>query len=63
MATVKPFKGWRPPKDLVTKVSSRPYDVLDTEEARKESEGNPMSLYHIIRPEINFPAGKDEHDP
>ena len=63
MATVKPFKGWRPPKDLVTKVSSRPYDVLDTEEARKESEGNPMSLYHIIRPEINFPPVKDEHDP
>lgn len=62
MATVKPFKGWRPPRELVTKVSSRPYDVLDSEEARKESEGNPMSLYHIIRPEINFAPGKDEHD-
>jgi uncharacterized protein (DUF1015 family) len=43
-------------------VASRPYDVLNTEEARKEAEGNEKSLYHIIRPEIDFPAGKDEHD-
>lgn len=64
MATVKPFRGFRPPKELVTEVSSRPYDVLDSEEARKECEGNPKSLYHIIRPEINFgPGEKDEHDP
>lgn len=60
---VKPFKGIRPPKDLVTKVASRPYDVLNSEEARAEAEGNPMSLYHIIKPEIDFPAGTDEHDP
>ncbi|MDO5017390.1 MAG: DUF1015 domain-containing protein [Porphyromonas sp.] len=59
---VKPFRGIRPPKNLVEKVNSRPYDVLNSEEARKESEGNEMSLYHIIRPEINFPVGKDEHD-
>lgn len=60
---VKPFKGIRPPKDLVTKVASRPYDVLNSEEARAEAEGNPMSLYHIIKPEIDFPIGTDEHDP
>ncbi len=60
---IKPFKGVRPPKELVTKVSSRPYDVLNSEEARQEAEGNPMSLYHIIKPEINFEPGTDEHDP
>lgn len=47
---------------MVQEVASRPYDVLNTEEARKEAEGNEKSLYHIIRPEIDFPAGKDEHD-
>ena len=63
MAKVKPFRGVRPPKDLVEKVASRPYDVLNSEEARKEAEGNPRSLYHIIKPEIDFVAGTDEHDP
>lgn len=63
MAVVKPFKGIRPPKDLVEKVESRPYDVLNSEEARREAGDNEMSLYHIIRPEINFPEGTDEHDP
>lgn len=62
MAKVKPFKGVRPPKDLVTSVASRPYDVLNSEEARKEAEGNPRSLYHIIKPEIDFEPGTDEHD-
>lgn len=62
MATIKPFKGIRPPKNLVEKVASRPYDVLNSDEARKESEGNPYSLYHITRPEIDFPVGTDEHD-
>lgn len=59
---VKPFRGVRPPKELVKEVASRPYDVLNSEEARKEAEGNSKSLYHIIKPEIDFPAGKDEHD-
>lgn len=62
MATIKPFKGIRPPKNLVEKVASRPYDVLNSDEARKESEGNPYSLYNITRPEIDFPVGTDEHD-
>lgn len=59
---IKPFKGIRPPKALVEQVSSRPYDVLNSEEARAEAEGNPKSLYHIIKPEINFEPGTDEHD-
>ena len=63
MAKVKPFKGIRPPKEMVTEVASRPYDVLNSEEARREAEGNPKSLYHIIKPEINFEPGTDEHDP
>lgn len=63
MATVKPFKGVRPPKEMITEVASRPYDVLNSEEARKEAEGNPKSLYHIIKPEIDFAPGTDEHAP
>ena len=63
MAIIKPFKGIRPPKAMVEEVASRPYDVLNSEEARHEAEGNEKSLYHIIKPEINFPAGTDEHDP
>ena len=62
MAVIKPFKGIRPPKQLVEKVASRPYDVLNSEEARAEAEGNPQSLYHIIKPEIDFEPGTDEHD-
>ncbi len=60
---IKPFRGIRPPRLLAKQVSSRPYDVLDSEEARREAAGNDMSLYHIIKPEINFPEGTDEHDP
>ena len=62
MATVKPFRGIRPPQSLVEKVVSRPYDVLNSAEARAEAAGNTMSLYHIIKPEIDFPEGTDEHD-
>lgn len=61
MAIIKPFKGIRPPQNLVEKVASRPYDVLNSEEARMEAEGNPYSLYHIIKPEIDFEPGTDEH--
>lgn len=63
MAKVKPFRGLRPPVDLVEKVESRPYDVLDSEEARTEAGNNEKSLYHIIKPEINFPKGTSEYDP
>ncbi len=62
MAIIKPFKGIRPPQSIVEQVASRPYDVLNSEEARKEAEGNEKSLYRIIKPEIDFPIGKDEHD-
>lgn len=62
MAIIKPFKGIRPKKELVEKIASRPYDVLNSEEARAEAADNEMSLYHIIKPEIDFPVGTDEHD-
>ncbi len=63
MAIVKPFKGVRPPKQFVEEVQSRPYDVLNSEEAREEAGNNEKSLYHIIKPEINFPVGTSEYDP
>jgi len=63
MPRIKPFKGVRPPRELVERVESRPYDVLESEEARAEAGNNEMSLYHIIKPEINFPEGTSEYDP
>lgn len=63
MPKVKPFRGLRPPKNLVEQVESRPYDVLNSEEARAEAGNNEKSLYHIIKPEINFPEGTNEYDP
>lgn len=63
MAKIKPFKGIRPPKQYVEEVESRPYDVLDSEEARVEAGDNEKSLYHIIKPEIDFEPGTSEYDP
>ncbi len=63
MATTKPFKGIRPPKELIEQIESRPYDVLNSEEAREEAKGNEKSLYHIIKPEIDFEVGTSEYDP
>ena len=63
MAKVRPFRGWRPPQEYVEKVESRPYDVLNSQEARIEAGDNEMSLYHIIKPEINFEPGTSEYDP
>ena len=63
MPKIKPFRGLRPPVELVEEVESRPYDVLDSEEARAEAGSNEKSLYHIIKPEINFEPGTSEYDP
>jgi len=62
MAVLKAFRGLRPPKDIVRDLASRPYDVLNSEEARVEADGNQYSLLHIIKPEIDLPRGIDEHD-
>jgi len=63
MAIFRPFKALRPPKNIADKVAAKPYDVINTQEARKEAEGNPYSLLHITRSEIDLPVGTDEHDP
>jgi uncharacterized protein (DUF1015 family) len=62
MSVIKPFKGWRPGVDIVQKLASRPYDVLNTEEARKECEGNPYSLLHVTKAEIDLPEGYKDSD-
>ncbi len=62
MSVIKPFKGWRPGVDIVQKLASRPYDVLNTEEARKECEGNPYSLLHVTKAEIDLPEGHKDSD-
>lgn len=61
MATVKPFRGMRPPAEMVKKLAAPPYDVVSTEEARAYAKGNDACFFHISRPEIEFPAGTDEH--
>ncbi len=61
MVKIKPFMGLRPPKEIAAEVASRPYDVLNSEEARIEA--TEKSLLHIIKPEIDFAPGFDEHAP
>lgn len=63
MAIIKPFRGVRPPRNLVQDIASRPYDVLNSVEAHQEAEGNEKSLYRIIKPEIDFPEIRSEYDP
>lgn len=61
MAVLKPFKGIRPIKELAEKIASRPYDVLNSQEAREEVKGNEYSLLHIIKPEIDLDPDVDVH--
>ena len=62
MSVIKPFKGYRPTTDIVEKLASRPYDVLNTEEARQECAGNPYSLLHVTTAEIDLPEGTKDSD-
>ena len=55
MAIVKAFKGLRPPVDIVKQLASRPYDVLNSDEARYEAKGNPDSLLHITKAVLELP--------
>lgn len=59
MAILKPFKGYRPPVDIAEKLASRPYDVLDSKEARIEAEGNPNSFLRVVKPEIELSEDTD----
>ena len=63
MAVIKPFRGIRPQKKYVSQIASKPYDVLNEKEARSECEGNPLSFYHVIKPEIDFPDDYDHYAP
>ena len=62
MSDAKPFRGLRPRLDMVERVASPPYDVMNEAEARAMVEGNPHSFLHVVRAEIDFPAGVDSHD-
>lgn len=55
MAILKAFKGIRPIKDKASAIASRPYDVLNKEEARAEAADNPYSFLHVIKPEMDLP--------
>lgn len=61
MASIKPFTALRPQQDLSPQVASRPYDVLNSEEARTEAKGNPYSFLHVTKSEIDLPPGVDIH--
>ena len=61
MAIIQPFKALRPRPDLAAKVASRPYDVLNSDEAREEVKDNPFSFLHITKAEVDLPADTDIH--
>ena len=63
MAIIKAFKGIRPIKEKAHLIASRPYDVLNRYEAKKEAGNNLYSFLHVIKPEIDLPDNVDEHDP
>ena len=63
MAILKAFRGIRPRKDKVKLIASRPYDVLSSEEARVEANGNAYSFLHIVKPEIDLPPETDHYSP
>jgi uncharacterized protein (DUF1015 family) len=60
---IKPFKGFRPVESKVKDVASRPYDVLDSDEAREEAKGNPWSFLNVVKPEITLPRDTDHYSP
>ena len=61
MALLKSFRGFRPKKEFASRIASRPYDVLNSEEARIEVEGNPYSFLHVVKPEVDLPPDTDIH--
>lgn len=61
MADLRPFRAFRPRPDIAERVACPPYDVIDTREASELARGNPFSFLHVTRPEIDLPAGTDEH--
>jgi len=62
MATLRPFRGYRPVPSLAAQVAAKPYDVLNSDEARAEAAGKPLSFLHVGKPEIDLPRETDLHD-
>ena len=62
MANIKPFRALRPHNEYAAQVASRPYDVLNTEEARKEAGANFLSFLHVTKSEMDVPEGTDPYD-
>ncbi len=63
MTLIVPFKALRPQAQYAKQVASRPYDVLNSKEARQEAQGNPNSFLHITKSEIDLPEDEDPHSP
>ena len=61
MSVFKPFKAYRPTAKHAKDVASKPYDVLNSDEARDEADGNPLSFLHVVKPEIDLPSGTDPY--
>ncbi|MBR9978387.1 MAG: DUF1015 family protein, partial [Bacteroidetes bacterium] len=63
MATIRPFRAWRPKAEFAAQVAAKPYDVLNSDEARAEVAGNPLSFLHVGKPEVDLDMSIDIHDP
>jgi len=61
MITITPFSALRPEAQLAKAVASRPYDVLNSKEAKVEAQGNPNSFLHVTKSEIDLPENTDVH--
>ena len=61
MATIQPFRGLRPVPELAAEIASLPYDVMNTEEARKEIEKHPLSFLTVTKSEATLPEGTDPY--
>src|SRR4051794_24086076 len=61
MSLLRPFRAVRPSRESAAAVSSVPYDVVNTEEARRMAAGNPLSFLHVTRSEIDLPDGVDPY--
>ncbi|HOM05633.1 MAG TPA: DUF1015 domain-containing protein, partial [Candidatus Kapabacteria bacterium] len=63
MAVFRPFKAFRPKPELAAEVAAKPYDVLNSDEAREEAKGHPLSFLHVGKPEIDLDPSIDLYDP
>ena len=61
MSIFKPFNAYRPVPKYAKDVASKPYDVLNSNEARNEAEGNSLSFLHVVKPEIDLPENTDPY--